>query len=443
MMILLTVFCLLGLSQGDPRVAFNTTKVEVHMDEVEYIGFSVDGLNAAVSKVNVTVTSSDLNIVEVAVSQFDPNGIHNGLYNSTINATGIFLGKAEVFLSVTINEQSFKSEVVNLIVTRRMRKVDIIFTASVAILVSILYINFGCAVDWDVCKKTIKRPIGPLIGCFCQFICMPMISYLLAITLFPDNPEMQLGIFFTGISPSGGASNVWTLLLGGNINLSVTMTTLCTLAAFALMPLWIFTLGRHIFDRANLGLPYLKIATLAAGLVIPLAIGYFIQKKLPRLSKTMVRIMKPFSAILVLYIVIFAIVTNLYLFKLFSWEIILAGMGLPWLGFLTGLILSFFLRQPDQDTRAIAIETGIQNTGVPIFLLRFCLDQPAADLTTVVPVSCAIMTPLPLLILYLIKLAFERRKLKRRSSNEKLQASPQDPANSTSLPSSRLNEEAE
>ena len=43
---------------------------------------------------------------------------------------------------------------------------------------------------------------------------------------------MQLGIFFTGISPSGGASNIWTLMLGGNLNLSVTMTTLCTVGAF-------------------------------------------------------------------------------------------------------------------------------------------------------------------------------------------------------------------
>lgn len=45
---------------------------------------------------------------------------------------------------------------------------------------------------------------------------------------------MQIGIFFTGISPSGGASNMWTLLLGGNLNLSIAMTALSTLAAFGI-----------------------------------------------------------------------------------------------------------------------------------------------------------------------------------------------------------------
>jgi hypothetical protein len=39
-------------------------------------------------------------------------------------------------------------------------------------------------------------------------------------------------------------------------------------------------------------------------------------------------------------------------------------------------------KQPPDDTLAISIETGIQNTGIAIFLLRFSLGQPEADLTT-------------------------------------------------------------
>lgn len=153
------------------------------------------------------------------------------------------------------------------------------------------------------------------------------ISYILAILLFPDSPELQLGLFFTGISPSGGASNIWTFLLGGNLNLSVTMTTLSTLAALGLMPLWIFTLGRHIFERANLKMPYRNVGTLAIGLIVPLSIGYLIQKKAPKFSKVMVRIMKPFSALLIVFIVVFAVVTNLYLFKLFSWQVSCSNKG--------------------------------------------------------------------------------------------------------------------
>lgn len=57
-------------------------------------------------------------------------------------------------------------------------------------------------------------------------------------------------------------------------------------------------------------------------------------------------------------------------------------MGLPWLGFTLGFIVAKICKQPQANIRAIAIETGIQNTGVAIFLLRFTLKPPADDLTT-------------------------------------------------------------
>lgn len=87
------------------------------------------------------------------------------------------------------------------------------------------------------------------------------------------------------------------------------------------MPLWIVTLGRHIFERGNLAMPYRKVATFAIGLIIPLSLGYIIQIKFQKFSKVMVKIMKPFAAFLIIFIVVFAIITNLYLFKLFSWQV--------------------------------------------------------------------------------------------------------------------------
>ena len=40
------------------------------------------------------------------------------------------------------------------------------------------------------------------------------------------------------------------------------------------------------------------------------------------------------------------------------------------------------LRQDWKDVIAIAVETGVQNTGLSIFALRVSLPQPEADLTT-------------------------------------------------------------
>lgn len=57
------------------------------------------------------------------------------------------------------------------------------------------------------------------------------IGYGLARTIFADSVPMQLGLYFTGISPSGGASNIWIYILGGNLNLSVTITAVSNFVA--------------------------------------------------------------------------------------------------------------------------------------------------------------------------------------------------------------------
>ena len=51
---------------------------------------------------------------------------------------------------------------------------------------------------------------------------------------------MRLGLFVTGCSPGGGASNIWTVMFGGNLDLSITMTAISTFAAFFMMPAWLF-----------------------------------------------------------------------------------------------------------------------------------------------------------------------------------------------------------
>lgn len=97
------------------------------------------------------------------------------------------------------------------------------------------------------------------------------------------------------------------------------------------MPLWIFTVGRLIFERGDLKIPYHNIATYVYGLIIPVIIGLVIQRKWPRIGKFLVRILKSCSAILIIFIVVFAIVTNLYLFKLFTWQVSLEQYLLhPW-----------------------------------------------------------------------------------------------------------------
>lgn len=204
---------------------------------------------------------------------------------------------------------------------RPERLIDTLFAVAIIFLLGILFINFGCALDKKIIIAIMKRPIGPAIGSLCQIGFLPLIAYGLGVWLFPNHPEMALGLFMSGITPAGGASNIYALLLNGNINLSISMTTISTLAAFGTMPLWLFLLGQRIFYAANISVPYGRVALVASTLLGPLCVGILIQKFFPRLASFLVRILKMLSLIFIILIVIFGFATNLHMLQMFQWEV--------------------------------------------------------------------------------------------------------------------------
>ena len=306
-----------------------------------------------------------------------------GNWSTMFNITGEFLGFTKVHAKVMASNVTLTEASQPVAVIRKKTIQSKLFAYSVATLVSLAYINMGCAMDLQVVKETLKRPIGPLIGIVCQYIAMPLIAFGLGFIFYQDAP-MRLGLFVTGCSPGGGASNIWTVMFGGNLDLSVTMTAISTFAAFFMMPAWIFSLGQHLIlddDETQIVIPYYKIVIYAFFLVVPLGIGLLTARYLPRVSAFLVRILKPISLFLILFILIFGIWANLYIFRLMNWQVFVVGMGLPWIGFAFGCTLARALNQSRQDIIAIAIETGIQNTGMSIFILWFTLDHPLGDIT--------------------------------------------------------------
>ncbi|KAK5645255.1 hypothetical protein RI129_006555 [Pyrocoelia pectoralis] len=418
--VILTILLVFNISNAQKFTIKTTNNEEtVIMDTITHINFTVEGSQYA-SPLYLMIHSADTTIAKPQnVSILLKNEVTNSdvwLSKGSFGVTGTFLGKTAISLKIqNENAEILGRNDVDVKVVRPKRVIDTVFTATVATLVSIIYVNFGCALNWKEVYTSLKKPVGPAIGFIGQFLFMPLISFGLGKLLFPDDPEMQLGLFFTGISPGGGASNVWVAVLNGNINLSITMTTISTFGAFGMMPLWLFTLGRLIFEQAKIAVPYRQISTYAVALVVPLLIGYLLQRFCKKVANFFVRILKVFSSLLILFIIIFAIVSNLYLFKIFSWQIVVGGMGLPWLGYMLAYILAKIFRQSKEICLTIAVESGIQNTGIAIFLLRFALPQPEADITTVVPVYVATMTPIPLIFLFL----YQKISARFSASNEK------------------------
>ncbi|MPC67404.1 Ileal sodium/bile acid cotransporter [Portunus trituberculatus] len=90
---------------------------------------------------------------------------------------------------------------------------------------------------------------------------------------------MRLGMFLSGCCPGGGASNMWTHLLGGSLDLSCMMTCVSTFVSFASVPLWVLTLGPVIMSDADFIIPYEDITITVISLILPCGLGIILQAK--------------------------------------------------------------------------------------------------------------------------------------------------------------------
>lgn len=181
--------------------------------------------------------------------------------------------------------------------------------------------------------------------------------------------------------------------------------------------MWLYSLGiNYIYKEAkSVKIPYENIITSLLGLLIPVGIGILIQKKKPSWAKKFVKCVPYITALFLLFVFTVGVYANLYIFSLLKPAVLLSGALGPYLGFAFGALVAFVARQSAKNILTIAIETGIQNTGIAIVLLKVSLPPPDSDISITPPITSAIFTPIPMVIAIIIHAVRKRMKMKSES----------------------------
>jgi len=137
-------------------------------------------------------------------------------------------------------------------------------------LIQIIMFGMGTTLSVADFTRVLKMPWPVFIGFGLQFTIMPLVGFALAKT-FGFSDAIAAGVVLIGCCPSGVASNVMAYLAGGDVALSVTITSLTTLAAPIMTPLWMKVLAgtfikveflKMMFDIINM-----IIVPIIAGLI--------------------------------------------------------------------------------------------------------------------------------------------------------------------------------
>ncbi|CAF1601526.1 unnamed protein product, partial [Didymodactylos carnosus] len=218
----------------------------------------------------------------------------------------------------------------------------------------------------------------------------------------------------------GSASNRWTLVFDGDINLSACMSFFNIMCSFIMMPLWLMTIGQKFYlNDLKIKIPYFYLFRSLATVIIPLSIGVLLSYFIPKLSDKIRFIIKPTMLFCIIYFLVFGTIVNFYLFKMINLTTALSTPLLPWLGFLFGALFAYLLKQDWTRIKTVGIETGIQNISIAFMVLLYSFPQPESGQATVIPLIISYLSEQPFHIALLYKII--RRKYFNKVPNTDIQ----------------------
>ncbi|WP_151741487.1 bile acid:sodium symporter family protein [Acinetobacter seifertii] len=230
-------------------------------------------------------------------------------------------------------------------------------------ILGIIMLGMGMTMTVDDFKGVLQSPKAVLIGVVAQFVVMPGLAYVLC-KLFNLPPEIAVGVILVGCCPGGTASNVITYMAKGNVALSVACTSVSTLLAPVLTPAIFYLLASQWLkiDAASMFISILQVV------LVPIVIGLILRTWLKRQVESYIQVM-PLVSVIAIVAIVAAIIGGSKAAILQSGLLILAVVILHnGFGYLLGFTAARFFKLPYADSKAIAVEVGMQNSGLGVAL---------------------------------------------------------------------------
>ncbi|AOA59675.1 bile acid:sodium symporter family protein [Acinetobacter larvae] len=230
-------------------------------------------------------------------------------------------------------------------------------------MLGIIMFGMGMSMTFNDFKGVIASPKAVAIGVFAQFIIMPGLAYILC-KLFQLPAEIAIGVILVGCCPGGTASNVITYMAKGNTALSVACTTISTILAPILTP-GIFYLLASQWLHINASAMFISILQVV---LFPIFLGLIARTLFKKQVEHYIQAM-PLISVVAIIAIVAAIIGDSKAAMLQSGLLILCVVILHnGLGYLCGYTLSRLLRLNYPDRKAVAIEVGMQNSGLGVTL---------------------------------------------------------------------------
>ncbi len=240
----------------------------------------------------------------------------------------------------------------------------------------VIMLGLGLSLTLDDFRRVAVYPRAVIAGLLLQMVVLTVAAFACA-KLFALPPELAVGLMLLAASPGGATANIFSHLARGDVALNITLTAINSALSLLWLPFVVNWSLDHFLGRGQyIPPPVGKIVEVAAIIVLPVVIGMILRGRAPRFAAGMERPIRIFAVLFLALLVAGAIGEN--------WKILLpalAAVGLACLAFnvislAVGYAAPLVLRLPPRQAIGIAMEIGIHNGALAIYVALNVLKMP-------------------------------------------------------------------
>jgi len=230
-------------------------------------------------------------------------------------------------------------------------------------LLGVVMFAMGMTLTMEDFKRVLKSPKVIGLGLLLQYGLMPLLAFVIAIILGLPTALMA-GLILVGTCPGGTASNVICYLAKGDVALSITLTAISTLLAVFLTPVltWIY-IGQEVpVPIVNMMLTVLNI------IILPVTLGIIVNRYFGQYLTQVKQLLPVISVTAIVFIIAIIVALNVHQMSQLVFPVIIAVMLHNGLGLVGGYAIAKWLGYDEKICRTLAIEVGMQNSGLGVAL---------------------------------------------------------------------------
>ena len=233
---------------------------------------------------------------------------------------------------------------------------------------AVIMFGLGLGLTLEDFRRVGRYPRAVQTGLALQIGVLPWAAFGLALLLRLP-PELAVGLMLLAASPGGATANIYSHLARGDVALNITLTALNSLLCLATLPVVLnLSLAYFLGSGTYVPPPTGKIVEVALVILLPVALGMAVRALATTIASRLQRPTRIVSVLVLALLVVLAVVQ--------AWRILLAhaaAVGLACLLFNlvslgTGYVAPLALRLPRRQAIAIAMEIGIHNGTLAIFI---------------------------------------------------------------------------